>query len=122
MNVSFLKSGFNLKTNIKNNKRVKLYFTSNNSQVFNTDLNFSLQLEGNPYYKIANQKRNWKERYIAFDIQELKPIMELPLQVKSKLKVIYDKEKYPLIFFTPEVMNLTIENVGVRKMTIREKK
>lgn len=122
VNVSFLKSGLNLKTNIKNKKRVKLNFSSNNPKIFKSDLKFTVQLETNPYYKIANQKLNWKERYIELDIQELKPLMELPLQVKYKLKVSYDKKKYPLVFFTPETMNFTIENVGVRKMTIREKK
>ena len=122
VNVSFIKSGLNLKTNIKNKKRVKLCFTSNNAQIFKNDLEFSLELDKNPYYKITNQKRNWKERYIAFDIKELKSLMDLPVETKSRLRIHYDKKKYPLIFFTPESMNLTIENVGIRKMTITEKK
>ena len=122
VNVSFIKSGLNLKTNIKNKKRVKLYFTSNNTQIFNKDIDFSIQLDDNPFYKLANPQRNWKERYVVFDIQELKPLMELPLQVQYKLRIKYNKGKYPLVFFTPETMNFTIENVGVRKMTIREKK
>lgn len=122
VNVSFIKSGFNLKTNIRNKKRVKLFFSSTNDQIFNKDLVFNIQLDNNPYYKLANIKRNWKERYITFDIQELKSFMELPVQTTCKLKVNYDKKKYPLVFFTPEIMSLSIENVGIRKMTIREKK
>lgn len=122
VNVSFIKTGLNLKTNIKNNKRVKLNFTSNNSDIFNSNIKFSLQLEDNPFYKIENQKISWKDKSISFDIKEQKPLMELPLKVKLKLNIKYDRENYPLVFFTPEDMNFTIENVGVRKMTIREKK
>ena len=47
--------------------------------------------------------------------------MQIPVESDLKLTLHYDKEKYPLVFFTPETIDFHIINRGIRTMTIREK-
>ena len=58
--------------------------------------------------------------YVLFDIVELKPLMDLQIETWLKLYARYDKEKYYMTFFTPEIINFKVINRGVREMTITE--
>lgn len=122
VNTTFINSSLNIQANIKKHKTVKLHFTTNNPDIFKTGIDFKISIDDNPYYKIANFSSHLDERgYILFDIIELKPLIKIPLEVKLGLHIIYDKKKYPMIFFTPEELNFNIINKGIREMTIKEK-
>ena len=121
VNVAFIQSNLSVQANIKDTKTVKLPFVVSNPDVLLDSLNFSMQLEENPYYQIKNIRPFFDKGYVLFDVIELKPLMELPIEVQSKLYITYDKEKNYLTFFTPDVINFRIINRGIREMTIKEK-
>lgn len=118
VNVTFVTSNLNIMANVKNEKTVKLPFNINNKNLSKNDLNFTIEIEKNPYYVIKNFKNYIKEGYVLFDIVELKPLMDLPIETWLKLYIKYDKEKYYMTFFTPEVINFKVINKGIREMTI----
>lgn len=121
VNVSFINSTLNLKSNINNNKVVRIDFSSQNDEVFNSGIQLNVTLEDNPFYELCNFTSNMKNKYVEFEIKELLPRIQIPIEMELKLCLKYDKEQYPLVFFTPESINFTIVNKGVRIMTIREK-
>ena len=124
VNISFIRTDLLRTANVKDNKNVKIFFSSNNNDNFNSEVNFTVQLENNPYYKLANIQKNFEtnNNYISFDVVEQLPILKIPISTDLKLDIIYNKEKYPLLFFTPQSVNFKIVNQGVRKMTIKETK
>lgn len=120
VNVSFIQSSLAISANVNQNNKVRIYFDSNKKAIFDENVDFNIELEDNPYYEIYDSRIYWKEGVAEFDIIELKPRMEMPVEYNSKLYIKYDKEKYPLLFFTPEIIDFKILNKGVRTMKIRE--
>lgn len=121
VNVSFLLSNMNISANINNNKVVKIPLVSNNNKIFNNNIECQLKMNENPYYKIKNYKIDFPNRNIEFEVEELLPKIHIPIEMNLTISYEYDKEKYPLVFFTPEVINFNIVNKGVRTMKIIEK-
>lgn len=121
VNVSFINSTLNLKSNINNDKKVRIDFSSQNNEVFNSGLQLNIRLEENPFYELCNLNSNIINKYVEFEIKELLPRIQIPIETQLKLYLEYDKEKNPLVFFTPEIINFSIVNKGVRIMTINEK-
>lgn len=121
VNVSFVKSVLNLKSNINNNKKVRIDFTSQSRNVFASGLQLSINLEENPYYRVRNCMIDISQKYAEIELEELVPRIQIPVETTLQLYLKYDKEKYPLVFFTPENIDFHIVNRGVRTMTIREK-
>ena len=119
INAVFAVLPMNIRANINGSKTLKIPFVVSSMKSFDKNMKLSLSLESNPYYKI--EKINVKNGEMVFRIKELKPIMEIPLETKLKLHIQYDHNKYPLVFFTPEKLNFTISNHGVRKVTIKDK-
>ena len=121
VNVSFLLSSMNISANINNNKVVKIPLASNNKKIFNETIECQLKMKENPYYKIKNYKIDFPNMNIEFEVEELLPKIHIPIEMDLAISYEYDKEKYPLVFFTPEVINFNIVNKGVRTMKIIEK-
>ena len=121
VNVSFINSVLSLKSNINNSKKVRLDFTSQNPMVFESGLELSISIEDNPYYRLNTCSTDISQKYAEFEIEELLPRIQIPVESDLKLILNYDKEKYPLVFFTPETIDFHIINRGIRTMTIREK-
>ncbi|MDH6344294.1 hypothetical protein M2480_003195 [Parabacteroides sp. PFB2-12] len=121
VNVTFVNSSINLTANVNQDSNVKVGFSSNNDKIFDDGLEFVISLEDNPYYKLNNFSIDRTLQFASFDLAELLPRMQIPLEYNLKLYIGYDKMKYPLCFFTPEVINFRILNKGVRTMNIREK-
>lgn len=120
MNVVFIQSEKEITTNINNNNKIVLRQDSSIEYDFN-NIDYTLNLEDNPYYTIDNITRlDSTSNYISFEINEKIPRLEIPLEYPVKLSIDYDAEKHPLVFFTPNVINLKIINKGIRKMTIKE--
>lgn len=119
INAIFAMLPMHIKANIRSSKTLKLPFSISSKKSFDKKMPFTLKLESNPFYKI--EKVSINEGQMIFKIKELKPIMEIPLQTKLKLYVEYDHAKYPLVFFTPDILYFTISNHGVRKVTIKDK-
>ena len=120
VNVTFVASDLNVQANIKDKKTVKLAFNVSNRNLSKDNLDFTIEMEENPYYALTNFRSFIDQGYVLFDIAELKPLMDLPIETWLKLYVRYDKEKYYMTFFTPEVINFKVINRGVREMTITE--
>ena len=116
---SFIKTDLIRTANIRYNKNVNIRFSSNNNDLFNAD--FTIQLENNPYYTLSNIQKHFEKNSvnISFDVIEQLPILEMPISTDLKLSILYDKERYPLLFFKPEPIDFKIENHGDRKMTIK---
>lgn len=121
VSVSFLTTSINLTTNVNQQKNVKVRFASNNNFLKNSNIDFDILIDENPYYILDNLSINRDLQYVSFDLKELKPRIEIPLEYSTKLHIRYDRTKYPLCFFTPDIINFNIINKGVRTMNIREK-
>lgn len=115
VNATFIKSYMNIQSNIFEKKTVKMPMFINNR---NSNITFNIELDENEYYKISNLRTHLDEGYVLFDIVELKPHADMPIEVQTRLHITYDKEKYDLTFFTPEVINFKIVNRGIREMNI----
>lgn len=121
VNVSFINSVLSLKSNINNSKKVRIDFTSQNPLVFASGLELDISLEDNPHYRLKTCSTDISQKYVEIEIEEIVPRMQIPVESDLKLTLHYDKEKYPLVFFTPETIDFHIINRGIRTMTIREK-
>lgn len=121
VNATFILSYINVQANIKEHKQnIRLDLNISNPNVTKEELSFNLELENNPFYKITNVRPQLDKNCVLFDIVELKPLMELPLEIWLKVRFTYNKEKHYLTFFTPETFNFKIINRGIRKMIITE--
>lgn len=120
MNVVFIQSEKEIKTNINNNNRILIQ--QKTSIDFDTNkIDFSLSMDENPYYSMTSHIQNDSiNNSISIDIHEKVPRLQIPLEYLVNLKINYDKEKYPLVFYTPDNIKLRIVNKGIRKMTIEE--
>lgn len=121
VNVSFINSVLSLKSNINNSKKVRIDFTSQTSSVFASGLELDISMEDNPYYRLKACSADISQKYAEIEIEEVVPRIQIPVESDLKLILHYDKEKYPLVFFTPEMIDLHVINRGIRTMTIREK-
>ena len=121
INASLMRTAFKQKSNIYNNKTVRIDFISNNPKILTGDgLCFNLILEDNPYYEIANIRKSsiFLSSY-EFDINEKVEKIDIPTEIILNLKIEHNKEKYPFVFFTPDNVKFKITNVGIRKMTLK---
>lgn len=122
INTDFILGKMNLNVNIINSNKVKLHLRCTNPEIFNEGFKFNISIPENEYYRIVNASTKLdSEGFLNFEIEKLKPQNQLPVSYKTILKVDYDKEKYPLIFFTPEEYNFTIDNVGTRTMYLKQR-
>lgn len=55
---------------------------------------------------------------MRFKLKEKLSHSETPLETDLKMRFEYDREKYPLLFFTPEEVTLMAVTRGTRTMTI----
>ncbi|MGL5937492.1 MAG: vWA domain-containing protein [Phocaeicola sp.] len=120
VNVSFISSTLHLTTNVNENNAINITISSNNEKVFDTDLVFNVLLDENPYYELKDLSIDLKQRNISFKLSELMPRIKIPVEFSCNLHLKYDKTKYPLYFFTPEIISFKIQNKGVRNMIIKE--
>ena len=121
VNVSFISTDMQQSANVNQDNRLSIHFVSNNRKVFEQQMDFTLRLEDNPYYRLEHVRVDFAEHCIRFELDEKLPRMEMPTQCDLKLHVEYDNEKYPLCFFTPDVIDFRVINRGVRKMTIKKR-
>lgn len=121
VNVSFLISSLDVNINVKNKKTASIHYESNNPAIFNDSVDFNIELSENPYYAMENLKLDMLNQKVTFDLKELQPTINIPIETTLELKVLYDKEKYPMLFFTPELYKFNVVNKGIREMTIKEK-
>ena len=91
VNVSFINSTLNLKSNINNDKKVRIDFSSQNNEVFNSGLQLNIRLEENPFYELCNLNSNIINKYVEFEIKELLPRIQIPIETQQKLYLEYDK-------------------------------
>lgn len=121
INASLMRTAFKQKSNIYNNKTVRIDFISNNPQILTGDsLCFNLILEDNQYYEISNIRKS--SRFASsyeFDINEKKKKIDIPTEIVLNMKIEHNKEKYPFVFFTPDNVKFKITNIGIRKMTLK---
>lgn len=120
VNVTFVTSNLNIQANVNNEKTVKLTFNVSNKDLSRDEMDFTIEMEKNPYYDLTNFRSYIDQGYVLFDIVELMPLMDLPIETLLKLYIRYDKKKYYMTFFTPEVINFKVLNKGIREMTITE--
>lgn len=118
VNVSFIQSELNLVANVNANKSVVVPLFSNNPEIFNDNIDFSIELEDNPYYEL--KEITMKNKSLSFIVKEKVDRINIPIEKKLKLYFKYNQEKNPLLFFTPDEVDFTILNRGIRKLTIIE--
>lgn len=121
VNVSFLSSNLEVSTNVKNKKTASIYYESNNPAIFNDSIDFCLILNENPYYEMENFKLDMLNKKASFDLKELQPTINIPIETILELRIDYDKRKYPMLFFTPDAYKFNVVNKGIREMIIKEK-
>lgn len=102
------------------NKIFRFSFTPINGINFKDD-EFIVKINENPYYELKGYNPRLEEGYITFQLKEKKPHTEIPLSYPLKLNFLHNQEVNPLLFFTPETINLKVKNIGSRTMTIKQK-
>lgn len=123
VDITFLGTSYGVKANIKNNKRIKIQYKKNTSTAFTYNLDVKATLNDNPYYRIKTVKNLLNhDLSLVLEIEELLPLKDLPLEVDLTFTLDYGKDEYPLLFVIPEQVRLKIQNRGVRKILIKEKK
>ena len=121
INTDFILGSMNLSVNIINNNKSRLHLTCTNPEIFNQGFRFKISIPENKYYKIVNASETIdKDGNVLFEIKKLKPQKDLPVSYKTAIKIDYDRQKFPFVFFTPEEYNLNIVNVGTRIMNIKK--
>lgn len=119
----FIIGSMNQSVNIIKSNWVKLHLSCTNPEIFNQGFKFKISIPENEYYRIVNADEIIDGNGdVTFEIKKLKQQKDLPISYKTKILITYDKEKFPFVFFTPEEYNLTIANVGVRKINIKKPK
>lgn len=118
VNINFITTPMNIKANIRNTTKLILPYKKSSSKIDIKNLKAKLSLDKNPYYDLGAVEI--KQDCIVFSIKELQQHIKLPLEYKLQLRIFYDKKNNPFTFFTPETLNFTILNQGVRKITIKE--
>lgn len=105
------------RSNIFEDKTIRVEFISNNSKVFLEDLGVRFSLPENPYYSVTATSQNTLDPNIyEFKVVELTDKLHVPTDMGLQLQISHNKEKYPLVFFTPEEIDFRIINRGVRRM------
>ena len=106
------------RSNIFENKTIRVQFVSNNSKVFLDDLDVRFSLQENPYYEVLDTKQDTNVSSIyEFEIKEKIEKISIPTEATLTLHINHNQDKYPLVFFTPEDIDFRIIYRGVRKMT-----
>ena len=119
INTNFIRGQRNLSANIIKTNKIRIHLNTMDPEIFNQGFKFKISVPQNEYYRIVNATEQIdKDGYITFEIEKLKEQKDLPISYQTKLSIEYDKEKFPLVFFTPDEYNFKIVNVGSRKMTI----
>lgn len=118
VNAVFIQTEPHVTVNIIHNKQVELTFVPSIS--FNwAQLNYTVSLEPNPYYEIEEIRREASR--LHFKLKERIDRMRIPLSADLKLTINYDQDRYPLLFFTPQEIKLTVVNRGIRQVILKEK-
>ena len=120
INTALIRTSLVLRSNIFENKTIQVRFLSNNSSIFENDLNLTFSLQDNDYYSISSTRQDSIDASIyEFDIVEKTDKINIPTDVNLMLHIAHNKQKYPLVFFTPEDIDFRIINRGVRRMTLK---
>ncbi len=121
INITFVKMPFSLRINeYVNHEFVYLVKNCNHPKLLSSISDFSISLEKNPYYRIEYSKFDYAHKNIRIKLKHLKKQEELPVSVKLKAKINYNKEKTPFLFFTPDDFYIIVDNRGKRKMTFKQ--
>lgn len=120
IHTTFIIGKMNVDVNIKDKDTVMIHLTCTNPEIFNDGFKFHLSIPENKYYRIKNASDVIDhDGNVTFEIEKLKAQKELPVMYQTKIHMDYDREKFPLVFMTPEEYNFNIVNVGTRIMTIK---
>ncbi len=103
-----------------NHEFVYLIKNCNHPKLLSSISDFSISLEKNPYYRIEYSKLDYAHKNIRIKLKHIKKQKELPISVKLKAKINYNKEKTPFLFFTPDDFYIIVDNRGKRKMTFKQ--
>lgn len=120
LQADFIVGNMNQSVNIINSNKVKMHLACTNPEIFNQGFRFNISIPDNEYYRIINADDKLDaDGFLNFEIEKLKPQSQLPISYRTKINIVYDSNKFPFVFFTPEEYNLNIVNVGTRHMTIK---
>lgn len=115
--VSFVTLPFRMKANA-NLAGEKIYSFTPISRFKDDSPEIKVTLDENPYYSLEKGDINLGEGTLRFKLKEKLSHSETPLETDLKMRFEYDRDKYPLLFFTPEEVTLLAVNRGTRTMTI----
>ena len=116
----FIIGNMHQSVNIIDSCKAKLHLSCTNPEIFNQGFKLKISIPENDNYRIVNAAESIDENgYLTFEILKLKEQNNLPISYQTKILIEYDREKYPLVFFTPEEYNFKIVNVGTRIMNIK---
>jgi len=120
INFSFVKTNNDQSFNIFTDKKIPITFSCADAALLDT-IDFRLNLT-DQYYSIANQtsdgQQKTSKKTIFAEIKENKGRNNLPASHQVRFSVDYDRQKYPLVYFTPKEFSYTINNQGERNMQI----
>lgn len=117
---ALIRTSLTQKSNIFENKTIGVRFVSNNSKMFMSDLGVKFSIPSNGFYEVTNTRQDSVNPNVyEFDIVEKTDKLNIPTDFSTNLHIEYNRVKYPLVFFTPEDIDMHIINRGVRRMTVK---
>lgn len=123
INASFLMSKNFYRMNIIKDNALPLTFDISNKKFKNiAGLNIVVEGEIDRYYRIKKIENSLNENeQIKIVFEEKVERKSIPLSVSGSLQIDYNKELNPLLFFTPDKINIQIDNHGIRSMYFKAK-
>lgn len=101
----------------------KLYYKyrTNNGSPLPVDFTFKVQISENPYYDLVESNIDKQKNAIYLLLKEKVDHSAIPVDYVLNFNYLYDKDKYPLVYFIPDNFKLRTVNKGIRKMTLKIK-
>lgn len=124
VNATFAKTSLNPKSvNVFDKSIIKIPVKCNHLDVIQNLDSLNVSIPENVYYTIDHawiepHPADSKSAMICVSIIEKRPKMEMAESLRLPFSISFDRERFPLLFFTPEVYDIIIKNRGKSTFSI----
>ena len=118
INASLVRTSITTRKNVFNDNTMGMSFLSNNRNANLDNLGLKIKLQDNDFYRIDSLRKSPLGNIYYFDIVELLPRLQLPLDTTFTMYFSYDTLANPFVFMTPDRVEFQIINQGPRELSI----
>ena len=120
VNVSIVLTPFSVKTKTYKKTESAIKIRCNHPKELKNISGFRVTLDDNPYYTISRSYIDTKSQTLRIALKEKIEHSKIPVEYKLNARLYYNREKTPLLFFTPDKINIKVRNVGRKTMTFKQ--